>query len=296
MISSLHLIWNPISGAGAGERTFRQVSSILEEKGIPFSSAMTEFPGHASELAEEAVASGAKRILMLCGDSTLREAAPALTGKDVILGIIPCGSGNDLARPLLLPSDPSAALDIALSDHIRKLDVGSANGKLFFNIAGVGFDVDVLIVTDEFREKGFTGSRAYMKALLKCIAHPPVRKMTVKTPEGTITKNALILAAGNGTHFGGGMNITPGADPFDGKFNVCIIHDISRLSVLYVLAKFLKGTHTSTKYCTYFQTTELEVQCEPESMIELDGTIMKGTPVTIHILPGAVNVAVPETL
>ncbi|MBQ6425258.1 MAG: diacylglycerol kinase family lipid kinase [Clostridia bacterium] len=296
MVSSLHIIWNPVSGAGAGEKTFRLVSTILKAKDIPFSSAMTEYPGHASLLAEEAVASGAKRILMLSGDSTLREIAPSLIGTDVVLGIVPCGSGNDLARPLRLPSDPAAALDIALSDHIRKMDVGTANGKLFFNIAGVGFDVDVLVVTDELRAKGFTGSRAYMKALLKCISHLTPRKMTIITPERTITKNALILAAGNGTHFGGGLNITPGADPFDGKFNVCVIHDVSRLSVLYVLAKFLKGTHTATKYCTCFQTTELEVLCEPDSMMELDGTIMRGTPVTIKLLPGMLNLAVPEDI
>ena len=255
---------------------------------------MTEYPGHASLLAEEAVASGAERILMLSGDSTLREIAPALAGKDVVLGIVPCGSGNDLARPLRLPLDPAVALDIALSDHVRKLDAGTANGKLFFNIAGVGFDVDVLVATDKYREMGYTGSRAYMKALLSCIFRPTCRKMFIKTPEQTMTKNALVLAAGNGSHFGGGLNVTPGADPFDGKFNVCVIHDVSRISVLYVLSKFLKGTHTETKYCTCFQTTELEVTCEPESMMELDGTIMKGTPVTIKILPGFVNLAVPE--
>ena len=294
MVSSLHIIWNPVSGAGAGEKTFRLVSAILKAKDIPFSSAMTEYPGHASLLAEEAVASGAERILMLSGDSTLREIAPALAGKDVVLGIVPCGSGNDLARPLRLPLDPAVALDIALSDHVRKLDAGTANGKLFFNIAGVGFDVDVLVATDKYREMGYTGSRAYMKALLSCIFRPTCRKMFIKTPEQTMTKNALVLAAGNGSHFGGGLNVTPGADPFDGKFNVCVIHDVSRISVLYVLSKFLKGTHTETKYCTCFQTTELEVTCEPESMMELDGTIMKGTPVTIKILPGFVNLAVPE--
>ena len=172
MASSLHIIWNPVAGAGAGEKAFRQVSAILEERGIPFSSAMTEYPGHASLLAEEAVASGAERILMLSGDSTLREIAPALAGKDVVLGIIPCGSGNDLARPLHLPLDPAAALEIALSDRIRKLDAGTANGQLFFNIAGVGFDVDVLVATDKYRELGYTGSRAYMKALLNCIFRP----------------------------------------------------------------------------------------------------------------------------
>ena len=114
--------------------------------------------------------------------------------------------------------------------------------------------------------------------------------------EQELRVGCVILAAGNGTHFGGGLNITPGADPFDGKLNVCVIHDISRISVLYVLAKFLKGTHISTRFCTYFQTTELEVTCEPDSMLELDGTIMKGTPVTIKLLPGMVNLAVPADI
>ena len=106
--------------------------------------------------------------------------------------------------------------------------------------------------------------------------------------------NVLIIAAGNGTHFGGGMMVTPKADPFDGLLDICVINNISKLNAYLILPKFLKGEHLTTKYVTYFQTTELTAVCEPASLLDVDGDILPGTPVTFKILPKAISVIVPQ--
>ena len=294
-MSSVYIVWNPTSGSGAGNSAYQKVTAELDARGIAFSSGMTEYRGHATKLVENAVKDGFKRVIVLGGDGTIRESAIPLVNTDVVIGIIPCGSGNDLVRPLGIPSDVSSALDFALSDTFRKMDVGLANDKLFFNAAGFGFDVDVLENMDLFRQKGFKGSFAYLLGLFKSLSHLTLRHCEIRTPEGEMTKNALLVCAANGTHIGGGMNVAPGSDPFDGKFNVCILHDVTSATVPALLAKFLRGKHTESKHCTYFQTTQLDITCEPESMLELDGEIMKGTPVSFKLLPGALLLAGPRT-
>lgn len=294
MLSDLHLIWNPVAGNGAAVRAYELVTDALAERGIPFSSEKSAYAGHATELAREAVANGAKKIVVLGGDGTIREVASALMNTDIPLGIISCGTGNDIIRPLKIPNDPLAALDIALGGEVRKMDAAMANDLLYFNVAGFGFDVDVLRYVEIYKKRMKNGSLAYMRGLLTALLHLNSRKTTISWPGGSMEANVLIIAAGNGTHFGGGMMVTPKADPFDGLLDICVINNVSKLNAYLILPKFLKGEHLTTKYVTYFQTTELTAVCEPASLLDVDGDILPGTPVTFKILPKALSVVVPQ--
>ena len=113
MTTDLHLIWNPVAGNGAAVNAYQLVTDALAERGIPFSAKKSEYAGHATELAKEAIADGVKKIVVLGGDGTIREVASAVMNTDVHLGIVSCGTGNDIIRPLQIPKDPIAALDIA---------------------------------------------------------------------------------------------------------------------------------------------------------------------------------------
>lgn len=293
-MSSLYLIWNPTAGKGDGKIAHQKAVSYLEAHQIPYTDAMTEYPGHAKELAAEAVAAGYEKILVLGGDGTIREAAMSIIHSNSVMGLIPCGSGNDLIRPLHIPLEVEKALDIAMNGPVRKMDAGTSNDQLFFNVAGFGFDVDVLIHDQEFRKKGFKGSFSYLLGVFKALKHFELRKTHITYPEGEMDKDVLLIAAGNGTSFGGGLMVAPGADPFDGKFNICILHDVTKAAIPGLLAKFFSGKHIETKYCTYFQTTELTADAHPTSMMEVDGEIMPGTPVTFKILPEAISICVPK--
>ncbi len=292
-MSDLYLIWNPVAGNGAASSAFQRVAAYLTQRQIPYASAMSEYPGHVKHLAAAAVEAGYRRVLVMGGDGTVREAAEALMRTEAALAIIPCGSGNDLVRALHIPSDVEAALEIALRGEPRAMDAAMANEELYFNIAGFGFDVDVLVATERYKTKHSNGSIAYLRGLLSCLLHLNLRKTTITWPGGSMERDVLILAVGNGTHFGGGMNITPGADPFDGLLNVCVIHGVTRRHVPSILPKFLSGKHIGSSHVDYFQTTELTAVCEPASRIEVDGEILPGTPVTFRILPKALRVIVP---
>lgn len=294
MLSELHLIWNPVAGNGAAVRAYQLVTDALAERGIPFTSEKSAYAGNATELAKEAVANGAKKIVVLGGDGTIREVASALMHTNVPLGIISCGTGNDIIRPLKIPNDPLAALEIALGGEVRQMDAAMANDLLYFNVAGFGFDVDVLRYVEIYKKRMKNGSLAYMRGLLTALLHLNSRKTTISWPGGSMEAQVLIIAAGNGTHFGGGMMVTPKADPFDGLLDICVINNVSKLNAYLILPKFLKGEHLTTKYVTYFQTTELTAVCEPASLLDVDGDILPGTPVTFRILPKALSVVVPN--
>ena len=294
MVSQLHIIWNPVAGNGAAVSAHQLITDALAERGIPFSAEKSEYAGHATELAKEAVKNGVKKIVVLGGDGTIREVACAVMNTDVHLGIISCGTGNDIIRPLKIPRDPLEALEIALNGEARHMDAAMANDLLYFNVAGFGFDVDVLRYVEIYKKRMKNGSLAYLRGLLTALLHLNSRKTKITWPEGEMEADVLIIAAGNGTHFGGGMMVTPKADPFDGLLDICVITNVSKLKAYMILPKFMKGEHLTTKYVTYFKTTELTAVCEPASLLDVDGDMLPGTPVTFKILPQSIWTVVPR--
>ncbi|MDO4565292.1 MAG: diacylglycerol kinase family lipid kinase [Clostridia bacterium] len=286
------LICNPIAGNGAAKDAIVQAQSLLDEAGADYQLRYSEYPGHTVLLAEQAVSEGHGCIVAVGGDGTVREVALALIGTQIPLGIIPCGTGNDYVRPLGIPRDIEKAVDILLHGKKRQVDAGKANGQLFINVAGFGFDVDVLDSTEIFKRKYKHGNLAYLRGLLHALSKLRLRKTHITLPDREMDSNVLIIAIGNGTHFGGGMKITPEADPSDGLLDVCIAHDVSKFTVLRVLPQLLKGTHLKSKYVTYFRTESIEARCEPVSRIEVDGEVMEGTPISIEIIKNAMTVMV----
>lgn len=289
------LIANRTSGSGSAGAYIDRVKQMLEARGTDFEIRETQYPGHATELAKSAVDDGFDVIVSVGGDGTLRETAMSVVHTDRVLGLLPCGTGNDYARALRIPTDAEAAVNILLNGENRTVDAGTANDQVFFNIAGFGFDVDVLDYAEEFKPKCKNGETAYRLGVLKAVFGLKLRKSTLTFPDGTIERNVLLAAAGVGTHFGGGMNVLPESDMSDGLLDVCIAHDVGRLSLLKVFPRFIKGKHLGLKYITYRKATEVSVVCDPVSRIEVDGERMDGTPVTFRVLPGALKVRAPKT-
>ncbi len=288
------LIANRTSGSGSAGAYIDRVRAMLTERGVDFEIRETQRPGHATELAKAAVDEGFDVIVAVGGDGTLRETALSVIHTDRVLGLLPCGTGNDYARPLGIPTDAEAAVEILLSGENRVVDAGQANDQIFFNIAGFGFDVDVLDYTEQYKPKCKNGETAYRLGCLKAVLGLKLRKTTLTFPDGTMEQNVLMAAAGVGTHFGGGMNVLPESDMSDGLLDVCIAHDVKRLGVLKLLPKFIKGKHIGLKYITYRKATEVSMVCDPVSRIEVDGERMDGTPVTFRVLPGALTVRAPK--
>lgn len=289
------LIVNPVAGNGAAKAAGDVAEAYFTERGVDYTLVHTTGPDHATALAREAAGQGYDRVVAVGGDGTVREAALGLIFSELPLGVIPCGTGNDLARPLGLPIDVQAAAKIALDGEALRIDAAQANEQIFFNVAGFGFDVDVLDYTEIYKKKIKRGSTAYLMGLLRAILGLKSRDTLLESPEQEpLHKNALLVAVGNGTHFGGGMCITPDASLTDGLLEVTILHDVSRAKAPFILPKFLKGTIFGTKYATQFRVRELTCSCTPVSRIEVDGERMEGTPVHFKILDKALTVIVPR--
>ncbi len=286
------LIYNPVAGNGASEKALLRAREILDGAGVSYEVWSSKYAGHSAELAKTAVEQGYPCIVAVGGDGTVREVAMALIGTELPLGIIPCGTGNDYVRPLGIPLDVDADIDILLHGQRRRMDTGEINGQRFINVAGFGFDVDVLDSTEIYKKKMKNGSLAYIRGLINALKNLRLRKTHVVLPDQELDFNALLMTAGNGTHFGGGMNITPKAVPDDGLLDICIAHDVSKLTVLMVLPQLLKGKHLKNKHITYFTTTSLTAVCDPVSRIEVDGEVMEGTPIELNIVPKSLTVLV----
>lgn len=289
-----HFIVNPISGSGKGKRTFEAVSSRLSVRSIPFTYAMSEHRGHAAELAKAAVARGEKCIVAVGGDGTLREIAQALVNTDCVLGILPAGSGNDLVKTLGIPTTPEEGMDLLLNGEVRAMDACLANETLFFNIAGIGFDVEVLSRTDVYKEKlRLNGMLPYVLGIVSALAHRPAMQLSYHANGETHSMKSVIFSVGNGMFFGGGMKALPDANVYDGNFDISAVRYPPFFRFLSLLPKFIKGTHVGEPEVHYFRTDEITVESSEEFTIELDGERVEKTPVSFKILPGALKVIAP---
>lgn len=153
-------IINPISGVGSKRKIPKMIEGICSKKNCSLNISFTEYAGHASELTRQAIEEGAEYILAVGGDGTLNEIARAMIHSNAILGIIPKGSGNGLARELHIPMDVKRAIDLIAKGHVTTIDCCRANGQVFFCTCGVGFDA---AVSQKFANEKRRGSLTYIK-------------------------------------------------------------------------------------------------------------------------------------
>lgn len=291
-------ICNPIAGNGASLKALFTVKERMAGSGLPYTIEYTNYPGHATELAKAAAERGVGVVCALGGDGTVREVVLGLIGSRTVLSVLPCGTGNDLVKTLNIPSEPQAALDILLTGKVLEINYAYANSLPYVNVAGFGFDVDVLDKVELYKKTTKNGRIAYLKGLFAAIRHRVVRKMTYSIDDGEpVTVDALIIGASNGQYFGGGIRIAPEADPTDGLLDFTIIHSVHTFKdVISVLPALLNGTiYKKTRYVTHLKGKALHAECEPFSRLQVDGERVPGTPVTFRIAEDTVRVLVASS-
>ncbi len=293
-MDNYHFIVNPIAGAGHSKRLFSRAQDIMDKEGIVYTHVFSKESGHVSELVRTAIEVGHKKIVAVGGDGTVREAAQVIMGRgDVTMGILPFGTGNDLARALKIPFDPNGALNVLFGGCVRPMDMGVANGCAFTNVAGFGFDTEVLVHTEKFKRR-FGGMLPYILGVIQALLSLKPIRVHLTAGDREIYAEALLVAVANGTHYGGGMNVSPSSDPFDGKLDVCLIKKVGLIKLLSLLPAFIKGRHINKKPVDYFPARELRVESSVNHSINLDGELGSSTPVTFGIIPGALNIFVPD--
>jgi diacylglycerol kinase (ATP) len=292
----LAVIINPISGTGRRPRVAQKraalAAGLLEAHGIEGTVRLTEGPGHAADLAREARAGGAAVVVAWGGDGTVNEVGSVLAFGETALAIVPAGSGNGLARELGIPCNPTAAIGIALTGHERTIDAGEFDGRLFFNVAGVGLDARV---AHRFAAGGLArrGLLRYVEATAReLFAFVPEEYIVVADDE-RMPVRVFLVALANTQQYGSGARIAPHARIDDGRLDVVCVGYRSPLAALPHLPRLFTGTLDRVPGILMRAARVVEVRAQGPVPYHVDGEPHIGGPVLrARAHPGALRVRV----
>jgi len=208
------------------------------------------------------------------GDGTVNEVARGILKRgEGVLGIIPSGTGNDLAKVLKIEENVDLALVNIFEKDTTKIDIGLAKDKYFFNIASLGFDAQVVRSTELIR-KVIRGKIAYVLGVITTLVGYRKRIIKVTIDGVKIERNAMLIAVGNGQYYGGGMQILPMSIINDGEFDICIVKDISNLKILFLFPSIFKGEHIKyKKYVDFYKGKEVLVEIKSKYYLNVDGEL-----------------------
>lgn len=288
-----YIIFNPTAGAGRSIKVLESVEQHLKARNKPYKVAHTEYVNHAQELASSAIGKEYDGIISVGGDGTLLEIADALRDTNEILGVIPAGTGNDFRQAINVPKDPIKALDIIIDGQRQHIDIGLLNEQAcFLNVAGTGFDVDVIKNTNKVR-KTFTGGLAYFMGIVMSLFGYKNITLTITANGKTFERTVLLIAVANGRRYGGGLRIAPFASVVDGLFNVVIINRVPKWRILLELPKLKKGQLEKIHAAEQFCCDKITIASEDKVSLNVDGEISGTTPITMRIKQDALWVFCP---
>lgn len=287
-----HVIINPTAGNGRALKAREKVEAELHKRGLSFRTVMTERPGHATELARRIASEESEpRVVVVGGDGSFNEVANGLLGTRTVMYFVSCGTGNDYVKVLNLPKNPIEALALQLDSAIRSVDIGMINERLFLNVSGTGFDIEVLRQMRFFGTR-FKGLLPYILGLISAIRlYKPVEARIIVNGR-TFTQKLTIFEVANGRYFGGGMMVSPLSDPADGLFDIVYVDAVSRSQIVRLLPMFVTGKFLSLPIAHHLRAEEVVIE-SPGMTIELDGELIAVERAHYRIVPGGLRVAYP---
>ncbi len=262
------LIINPISGTSNKKGLDQRVQSRLAEKDISVDTVWTKASGDATNLAREAAADGYDIVIAAGGDGTINETAIALCGTGVTLGIIPCGSGNGLARHLNIPIDISGAIDVIANGRAEVIDHGSVNEHPFFCTFGAGFDA---AVSHKFAQSKHRGKYTYIRNTFREYVHYRPEEYVITANGQVITERAFVVSVCNASQYGNNAYIAPHASICDGLLDVTIIHYGNILSTALVGLDLMLGSIEKNMLIHTFRAEELSIERKDVGAVHIDG-------------------------
>lgn len=233
------------------------------------------------------------RVIAGGGDGTLNRIAPALLETGLPLGVLPMGTGNDLARTLALPLDLAEAARVIVAGKLRDIDLGEINGRPFFNVASLGLSVTVANRLDPMIKRRF-GRLGYVLTSLRVMA--TARPFSVVIDDGATKVRALTyqVAIGNGRYYGGGNAIHHAAEIDDGTLHLYSL-ELGSVWKLAAIGPFFRGGYQDIfKEVRTIHSDTFEIRTSRPRSVNADGEIVTKTPARVRILRNAARVYVPE--
>lgn len=281
-------IINPISGGRKKSGIEDLARSILDPARFSCAFVETIGPGHAHELAQEAVAQKSDAVIAVGGDGTINEIASALNHTNTALGIVPEGSGNGLALYLGIPLNERAALRRIAAFQTLKIDSGAINGAPFFNMAGIGFDASV---SDRFAQETLRGPIGYMKVVLSEIATYQPKHYTLTIDGITYQREAFMISVANSPQYGNNAYIAPKASVNDGILDVCIIKKFPLYAFPIMVYHLFNRSADQSEYVEIIPGKEVLIERASEDVVHVDGEAKAlGSTLKVDIFPQSIQV------
>ncbi len=286
-MSTVHLLVSPDAGRGRATAAAAGAISALRAEGADLIDITGPDAVTSSEAAQRVVADGATRLVVVGGDGLVHMALQAVAQTGVVLGVIPVGTGNDFAFALGLPKDPADAARLALAEP-TPLDAIRVGHRWIASVAMAGFSADV---NERANRMAFPrGPSRYTMATLRELPALRHRHVALTVDGRPHEFDAALIAVGNTALFGGGMQISPNADPTDGLLDVTVVADIGRIELLRFFRLVFDGRHLDHPKVHTMRGAEVSIEGDD---LELwgDGEPVVSTPLTLTAVPGALSLA-----
>ena len=297
------VILNPHADNGRGAAQAQKIGDVAQPFGA-VDLVLTERPNHAVELAKQAVEAGYDLVVAAGGDGTISDVVNGILQAAPLqarLGIVPIGSGNDLAWDLGVSTELETAVSQLFNGSPKPIDLGRiedehGRSRVFDNNLGIGFDATVVIQTETI--KRFHGFLKYLLAVIHTILFSyNAPHVQLQYDDQKIEQETLFIAFGLGRRHGGGFLITPDAQHDDNLIDSCTVDPVSRLTMIRMLLAVMRGTHTSAKFVTMRQNETIVVKADRPLPIHVDGEMFaypedNVRQVTVQSLPAAIEVVV----
>lgn len=288
----ISFIINPKSGTQSKEQILHLLDERLDRtKYIP-EIVYTEYAGHAIEIAAQRAKEKVFAVVAIGGDGTINEIARSLVHTRTALGIIPCGSGNGLARHLQIPMEPKKAIEIINGGIMDVIDYGKINDIPFFCTCGVGFDAFVSL---KFAKAGRRGPLTYLeKTLLESLKYQP-ETYELETEDGTLKYKAFLIACGNASQYGNNAYIAPQATLTDGLLDVTILEPFTVLDVPTLSFQLFNKTIDQNSRIKTFRCQKLRIHRTKPGVVHFDGDpMMMGEDIEVKVFKEGLQVIIPH--
>jgi YegS/Rv2252/BmrU family lipid kinase len=291
ILMSLCFIVNPRSGTDRVKAIADAIDSVFEGRRNEIELRYTEYAGHGTLLAREAAAAGAQAVIAVGGDGSVRDIAKGLMGSEAVLGIVPKGSGNGLARSLGIPLRLENALRVIATGRTRSIDVGYANEELFLSNAGAGFDA---LIARAFAASRRRGLRAYSWLVTKHLWQYRAPEWQISADGKEWTERAFMINVANGAQLGYNFKIAPLARPDDGYLDLTIVRHFPKVLGGGIALRAFRGAIHKSSFVQHLRARDITIAHPELRLMQTDGDAHEcGPSLRFRIVPGALRVLVP---
>ena len=287
-------IINPVSGTSNKDKIPRLIDTVVDHDQNDVSIIATEYAGHAREIATDAVKDGFDVVVAIGGDGTVNEVGSSLCGTSTALAIVPCGSGNGLARHLRISMNASRALQVLNNGVVGEFDFCTVNDKPFFCTCGMGFDAKV---SDKFANEGTRGFITYIKTTLTEYVKYNPQRYIIDIDGVRLEEKAFVIACCNAAQYGNNAYIAPRASMQDGLIDVTVMHPFNIVQSPLIGARLFLRQLGHDHHVSIYRGKHVVIERDHDDVMHIDGDpLMMPARLEIKNRQRGIRILVPPTL